>query len=97
METVLRESLINALGNYLEFLLGFQLRDGDEMRASQVYEDIQKSKHVRLPSTEKFKRVASVHGEFKNDIELVPLRRSAFIRLGITVETKTGITIGSNW
>ena len=40
METVLRDSFVDALANFLEFLLGFQLRDAEEMRDSHIYQQI---------------------------------------------------------
>ena len=90
MQSVLRESLIKAVSEYLEFLLGFQLRDGDDTRSSNAYKYIQQNPLIKLPSTEKHRRVAFLKGVIKNDMELVPLKKIAFVKLGVTVDTKSG-------
>jgi hypothetical protein len=59
------------------------------MRASQAYNYIQKSKYIKLPSTEKYRRVAYLKEDIRNDMELVPLKKTAFVKLGITVDTKS--------
>jgi hypothetical protein len=79
-----------SVSQYLEFLLGFQLRDSDDMRSSQAYSFIQKSNDIKLPSTEKYRRVAYLKDDIRNDMELVPLKKTAFVKLGITVDTKSG-------
>jgi hypothetical protein len=66
------------------------LRDADDMRASQAFKYIQKSKEIKLPSTEKYRRVAYLKDDIRNDMELVPLKKTAFVKLGITVDTKSG-------
>jgi hypothetical protein len=60
------------------------------MRQSQAYHYIQRSKEIKLPSTEKYRRVAYLKEDIRNDMELVPLKKTAFVKMGITVDTKSG-------
>lgn len=74
MQAVLKDSLCEALAQFLEFLLGFHLRD-PHSRRSRVTHDIHLSPDFRLPSSLRH------HVDAHNDLELVPLHRQPLLKM----------------
>lgn len=83
MQAVLKDSLVTALSQFLEFLLGFHLRDQNSKR-SRVSHDVHLSPHFRLPST--LKHFAPAHPN--NDLEMVPLHRTPFLKMQVIATSK---------
>lgn len=80
MQAVLKDALHSALAHYLEFLLGFYLRD-PHSRCSRLHHDIHLTPLFRLPSTVKHSILIN------NDLELVPLHRQPFLKMAVSLVT----------
>ena len=78
MQSVLRQAFEVSSSHYLEFLLGFFLRDPTTHQSS-LLDEVTKSTEIRLPS-----RITK--GAKLNDLDLVPLHQTAFIKLSVTLD-----------